>query len=497
MNKYLVSWWQRLLSCLLVLVISLTAYSGALAQVQQGTGMTEEQTSSDVTAASSWLEPRGLAVVELVGLVSEQLLRGTILSFGDDLGIVVYESGSRTGNTVVVTTTIYPRLLYPSPGTPMTYFGCLGQEPHFDHMGSVVPASVMRVYTPTGTEVTKSIRHMFGIHMDNLQPSGGSGEPFRYPMEGYGPGLDHPLPLAADGLHIPSNSGCRIAILGADYPRLTGKFTLQVEPSVKASVVATQQAAFTSYIGPGNVGIFSPLMQQLLGAFGARSPRIHLNIPNGANFFLLKFPPMPGDAYTDVGTNPPYLNAARLSAGTYRLWQPIHELSTDLVFSAAFPLRRAWQDADQAPGSSFLPVMASPSELETPEYVLPAGISYNSCFTAGNCSSAVLQQIYDQQMMLEVVYLSIAKPTTGGQWVSLRMAGPAWSSSAAGAALTMSDPAQQLTSTEDPLQRTLAGPLDHRVFLPLVSTGIREEIPPVACPCGWFDVTGRMLGFSP
>jgi hypothetical protein len=45
----------------------------------------------------------------MAGQVPDHNLQGTILSYGDFDGIVVYESGSRQGNQVVVTTTIYPR----------------------------------------------------------------------------------------------------------------------------------------------------------------------------------------------------------------------------------------------------------------------------------------------------------------------------------------------------------------------------------------------------
>jgi hypothetical protein len=454
------------------------------------------QTGEDAVTAPSWLEPRGLSVVELVGLVPDQYLQGTILSYDTGEGIVVYDSGSRTGSTVVINTTIYPRFSTPSwaPNQKLTTFGCLGQEPHYDHMGSVVPASMLRVYTTGGGEVTSGIYFMQISRVDKLQPSANSSSFFRYPTDQYGPPLP---PLPPQGRSIPANSGCRLYIGGADYPVLKGVFTLQVEPSVQATVLGTQQETFNSYIGPGSIGIFGPLMQQLLATYGSRAPSVHLNIPDGANFFLLRFPPMPGDPYTDSGTNPPYLNAARQSAGTYRLRQPAHALSADLTFSAAFPVRRAWQDADQASGSYYLPVITSPSELETPEYILPAGIPYNNCFTQGNCSGTVLDQIYRQQMTLQVTYLSITRPAIGGEWIPLKMAGPGWSASAAGTDPAASDPALQMASPEAPLPRTLSGPLDHYVFLPLVSSAIPEETPPPGCPCGWFDSGGRMLGFSP
>jgi hypothetical protein len=270
-------------------------------------------------------------------------------------------------------------------------------------------------------------------------------------------------------------------------------FTLELEPSVHASVLGAQQDTFQSYIGIGGVGIFDPLMSQLRSIYDDRHGRIPLSIPAGANYFLLSFPPMPGDPYTD--TELPYRNADRLSAGTYRLSGT--DLSTDMVFSAAFPLQTAWQDADQAPGSAFLPMLTDLPELAPPEYVLPAGIAWNSCFTQGNCPPDVLSQIHDAVMSLEIVYLSVSKPASGGEWVPLQMAGPAWSpSSLGGSRVGLNSVAAQGTSARAAIAFSETSTPTNRIFLPFVSGGIREE-PPAGCPCGWFDPLGRMLGFWP
>lgn len=450
--------------------------------------------SIDASTLPPWLEPRGISIIELVGQVPEQYLQGTILSYGTGMGIVVYESGSRTGNTVELTTTIYPRRKTDG-GVDLTIFGCLGQTPNYDHPGSVVPASTLRVYNQSGVQVTSEIGFMAITHMGTRQPSANSSQPFRYPEDLYGPGLDYDLPLGPDGLAIPSNGGCRIRIHGANYYPMTGVFTVQVDPSVIAQVVGSQQATFKSYIGVGNVGIFTDLMGQMSKTYGNRNWRIPLNVPDDANLFLLKFPPMPGDAYTDSRTGPPYLNASRLTGGTYRLAKNFTDLSFDMVFSAAFPVNRFWQDADQAPGSTFLPLYANPDQLEAPEYVLPAGIAYNNCFADGPCPPAVLDQIYNTEMSLEIVYLAVTKPRIGGQWVPLKAAGPQWSPSAAAAGpLDWLQEEQSVPGANTMLHRPEDAPMDHRVFLPWISI---MEVEPTGCPCGWFDSLGRMLGFSP
>ena len=448
-------------------------------------------------AMPNWLEPRALSVVELVGQVPEAYLQGTIISSDDGTGIVVYESGTRVGNRVTVRTTLYPRLVtHPvDPSRRLTSVGCLGQMPHFDHMSSTVPASTLRIYDKNGLEITSAVRTLFITNVGTRQPSANSKQPQRYPIDVYEHGRQ-PLPLGADGLRIPASNGCRIWIERTDLYPLKGVFTLELSPSAQVHVLGAQQATFQSYIGPGNVGIFEPLMSQMSEGYGWRADRILLSVPAEADYFLLKFPAMPGDAYTDSHGAPPYLNADRPSAGTYRLSRGL-DLAADLTFSAAFPLGAAWRDADRAPGTQYLPLTKDPLELATPEYVLPAGIVYNNCFVQGNCPASILQQIYDAQMSLEIIYLKVVPPASGGEWVPLRMAGPAWSPSATVASHEMPDPSYEQSATPTTIARTPNTLLArHYAYLPLIAGGQRQQEPDT-CPCGWFDAQGRMLGLVP
>lgn len=488
---------QRTRIYLLALTVLLASLIAVVTRASSPGSASADSVPQGIAVMPDWLEPRGLSIVELVGQVPEQYLQGMILSYGTGRGIVVYKSGSRTGNTVELTTTIYPRRKIASDGADLTIFGCLGQSPSSDHPGSVVPDSTLRLYDRYGADVTSEINFMAITRMGTLQPLANSTAAFRYPEDLYGPGLDYELPLGTDGLAIPSNGGCRIRIRGANYYPMTGVFTLEVAPSVQASVLGSQRASFKSYIGVGNVGIFTPLMNQMSETYGQRHWRIPLTVPEGADFFLLKFPPMAGDPYTDQSSGPPYLNASRPTGGTYRLAKNIINLSTDLTFSAVFPVRRFWQDADQVPGSRFLPVFGNPDQLEAPEYVLPAGIAYNNCYTQGNCSSSVLQQIYNAEMSLEIVYLAVHRPRTGGQWVSLKMVGPSWSPSSMASAPVASDWPGRATGNANTPQLVLDPPVTtHTTFLPLIMSSIPEE-EPTGCPCGWFDDRGRMLGFWP
>ena len=447
-----------------------------------------------------WLEPRGLSIVELVGQVSDATLQGMIISYGDNNGIIVYESGTRSGNTVVVTTTIYPRFSTPwwAPNQMLTSFGCLGQIPHFDHMGSVVPASLLQVYDPGGTDVTDQIKFMYITHMDTRQPAANSRQYDRYPpVDDYGAFRTYPLPMLPEGLNIPTNSGCHIQIPGQNYASLTGVFTLTIDSPVSASLLGSQTATFQSYIGGGNVGIFTPLMSQLRETYPDRDTRIPLSVPSGADYFLLKFPAMPGDAYADQQTGPPYYNAARPTGGTYRLARPTAQniLSTNYVFSAAFPLSVFWRDAHQATGSSYLPVIRDPTELAAPEYVLPAGVPYDSCFVAGNCSAAKLAQIYNATMTLEIIYLSVDRFPLSAQWTPLRMAGWEWSTTALSPPLPLqASSGESVTVEVAPIQPAEVPTETHYAYLPFVPY---SPIQLTDCPCGWFDNIGRMVDYVP
>ena len=460
------------------------------ATILLGFTTTVSRAQDSTVATPNWLEPRALSVVELVGQVPEAYLQGTIISSDDGTGIVVYESGTRVGNQVTVRVKLYPRLVRQptNPNNRFTSFGCLGQMPHYDHMSSAVPASTLRVYAEGGIEVTSEVRNLFVTNVGTRQPSTSSKEPKRYPIDVYGYG-GQALPLGAEGLRIPANNGCRIWIDRTDLYPLTGVFTLTLDPSAQVQVLGSQQGTFQSYIGPGNIGVFRPLMSQMSGAYGWRDGRVSLAVPAEANYFLVRFPAMPGDPYTDSHGAPPYVNANRPSAGTYRLSCGL-DLAADLTFSAAFPLGAAWRDADRAPGAQYLPLTADPLDLATPEYILPTGIAYNDCFVQGNCPPSILQQIYDAQMSLEIIYLKVIGPASGGQWIPLRMAGPAWSPSATSGAHESQDPSDKVPVISDALQAR------HRSFLPLIAGGQNKQEPD-DCPCGWFDAQGRMLDLIP
>ncbi len=453
-------------------------------------GSTPGDSGSGTTSWPGWLEPRGISVAELVGQVPEQYLHGMILSY--EVGIVVYESGVRSGNTAVVTTSIYPRVI-PDDGQPshrLTIFGCIGQPPALDHMGSIFPDSTMRVYRSDGTEITSQLVDFYQTHfMGTALPLAGSRETYRYPKFNYPRGQGDAAPEAVS---IPSNSGCDFFVGGDEYP-LRGVFTFALDPCLHASLVGVQQATFHSYIGPGDMGIFAPLMSQMMGRFGPRHERIALAIPPGANYFVLRFPPMPGDYYTDKGRGT-FENANRPTGGTYRLVGDGDSLSADLTTSTAFPLRVAWRDQDQAPGTTYLPQLVHPDQLAPLEYLIPAGVTYDPCFTQGNCPTGMLDQIYDTSMTLQVFYLSVTSSSAAGEWVPLKMAGPAWVPGLVGTPEEPVAVSGPLAGGEGTPAHALAGLLGgYHMYLPFIARLL--PLPPPGCTCGWFDGTGRMLTY--
>jgi len=450
-------------------------------------GVAGPATDGTAVALPDWLEPRAQSVVDLVSQIEERALRGAIVSFDDGEGLVIYESGSRVGSTVTVTTTLFPRVTYPAwlAPQPLTAFGCLGQYPRYDHMGSVAPASHLRLYAADGTEVTHEVDYMYISAMGTRLPQYNSSMYLRYTEIAYGPGKTFPMPpVEPNGLAIPSNSGCRLEIPGRDYVTLTGVFTLEISEAVHASILGTQTGTFRSYVGVGDVGIVQPLMDQMRAAYPDRHERIALEIPAGTNYFLLRYPAMPVDPYTDRSSLAGFPNADRPSSGSYRLEDSDWRLSADMTISGVFPLKAVWRDADQAPQASYLPVVGPVTRLAVPEYVVPAGVQYHPCFTQGSCSAAILETIYKQVMSLEIVYLSVA-PADGAVYATeLRLAGPIWTTGQRSAPIIL--------EAAEPELHAIRVDLDQLVYVPVVF----NMTPPCRTyPCGWFDSLGRMLGY--
>ena len=121
------------------------------------------------TQYPTWVEPRSLNITNLAGQIPDSLLQGVIISAYPWDGIIQFESSSVSGDTMVITTTIYGRL-HPW-GTTL---GCLGQVPRADEMGSAAPLSYLKIYTPGGPDVTSQITKGSYLPATLTQPLSGT-----------------------------------------------------------------------------------------------------------------------------------------------------------------------------------------------------------------------------------------------------------------------------------------------------------------------------------
>jgi hypothetical protein len=449
-----------------------------------------------------WLEPRGINIVDLVGEVPEQYLRGAIVSFA--FGIVRYESGVRAGNTVTVTTTAYPRHAVVG-NWDGTLFGCLGHLPYSDQMGSVSPPSKIRVFTPAGEDVTRQVDYHdyipSGLSQPSLNPRQSESQGvYRYSMLGWRPPV-----LDGDGaLVLPGNMGCQMIMSNRNYKMLKVVFVLQVERAIAVSVLGSQQFEFPVYTGPGNVGHFDALRNQLRSACVYPAPvttaDYSLNIPEGADFYFLNFPPIPVDAYTGWPANP-VENADRPSSGTYRVRTPAG-LSVDHVIATGLPLHGHWVDVDVAPADRFLTFSEVPGSFEPLEYVVPAGVSYDACMLTGTCPPEKLREICNTRTSARIVYLRVETVSYSARPISVRMSGANWQTGLSGAVVgTGSVTAPETSPGAASLPGQISG--SHRIFLPIMRAWKPPVLPPIddALKCdprggvGVFTSDGRMLDY--
>ncbi len=436
------------------------------------------------TAMLEWFEPRGLNIVDLIGEVPEADLAGMILSYTPGYGIVRYVAGQRIGDTIVVTTTVSPRFVVDG-GWNGTLFGCLGQPAKIDQLGSVSPPSTIRLLNGT-KDVTREATLYYYV------PTG-LNKPIRNPVQSEAQNLYRYAESAmltssftpTGELIMPGNMGCEIMISYRDYRELTAVFTLQAPPMVKVSLLGRQDLTFHSYLGVGYFGHLQSLVDQLRAAgYADRHEKFVLDIPEGADYFIANFPPMPADAYTAFLGNPRG-NLDRITGGTYRI-ALAPGLSVDHVNSMGLPLYGHWQDSSQA-GGEFLNFARTPLLLAMPEYALPPGVPYQVCMTDGGCSADLLKRVYTTQSSMRVLYLRVERISPLLTRYATQMVGPTWSPSLARTQLNNTLPHNEIT-------------YDYFVYLPNVSRQLPPDDGTDCSPlggCGWFTTDGRMVDYVP
>lgn len=424
--------------------------------------------------AVDWLEPRGLNIVDLVGLVPESHLVDAILSYSGVGGIVQYVSGQRSGDTVVIQTRITPGYL-PSN----TVFNCLGQIAALDQWPSNVPAGQMQLFAD-GVDITNQIAFLetFAsgqvLPVQNTQPGNSGADRYQKTFR---------QPVFAEGkLQIPANSGCNIFLNGAVTASLTATFTFTASSPIAIQHLGSETFTFRSYVGPGFAGQLESLRSQMEARYpGIRHDKFTLTPPTGAEFVLVHVPPTPANA---GAVEPLDRNRTRPTSGSYRL---LHRdgnvLSVDHTNLMGLPLQGQYKDADLSPGAQFLPRIVDVDQVASPEYFVPPGVAYDPCMTNGGCSDALLEQIWNATAGLTVHYYSVTRTDVGLNRIPIQPVGPAWSpsSSRTGPALLPTHPRN-----------------GGQLFLPVILMPV--TIPPddnSGCPCGWFSADGRMLDFIP
>lgn len=426
----------------------------------------------------SWLEPRGLNIVDLVGFVPDEYLTGAIISYSPGYGIIRYQSGVRAGNTVTITAKVYPRYIKDiNTGWSGSLFGCLGQIPRFDQWGSMTPAARMSLYNGS-QNITEEVGGYEYIPAGYLLPVGNT-----YSFNRYAKVRIEPAPVQDGALNIPASMGCEMWIHWKNYTELTAVYVIQHRPAVSVTLMGTEVFTFYSYIGPGYEGLLKPLVNQLRSKYGSRHDKFNMNIPEGANYLFLNFPPMPVDPYTQFPGNP-YDNVNRPVGGTYRI-ESEGGPSVDHVNSMGLPIYGHWIDSDLASYAVYLPHYKQPVRLASPEYFVPAGVSYDPCMISGGCPDWLLEQIYNTPMTMRVLYLKVERTSCGLTRIPLRMVGPKWSGQAS------------LALSWVPVSRLS---YSYTVFLPMIFRDFCASLPPddpTGCPCGWFTPEGRMVNFIP
>jgi len=420
-----------------------------------------------------WVEPRGVGIVDLIGVVAEAHLQGSIVIFHPGTGMAIYESGTRVGNTVTLTVRY--------EANPLNIFFCPTAIGNRDHWPTAVPASTMRVFSGS-VDITSQVNPIYLLYpARQTTPSADSTAPERYPRV-----RSNKVVNSSGAIETPANMGCYY-YFEESVTDLRATFTFETPQYIQATYLGSDSDTFRSYIGPGAPGFLGSLQSQMQSRFGDRHDDLDINPPAGTEFVLFHYPPTPVDPYGDVNFRSP-------GAGTYRIRKPNGKLSVDHFGTFGIPFYGQFQDSDQSSGREFLPFFSDGVRVSSPEYFVPEGIQYDPCMTNGGCSAALLDRIYDVVMSATVYYYRFERIRGGLTQIPLRQVGPSWSPRVVSAGT------RTLSAGAEFERRVVAiqSSLDMSVYLPAMF--YQELLPaddPTNCPCGWFDADLRMVDFVP
>ena len=432
----------------------------------------------------AWLEPKGINVVDVVGLVPESHLRDIVIDYITGTGITVYKSGSRSGGQVTVNVAYLPE--------NREEVHCLGKPAELDEHANVSPPGTMRIFD-NGADVTHRVtelRYWPGELAQPIRPSNGTGATYnRYRELTINAQFD-----STGALIVPANMGCTIELSGS---KLTAQFKLDSQNLISVTHLNTVHADdVVSFIGEGAAGGIGPFRQQMYNKFGVQywSRKVADDIPADADYFLVKFK---WKNVEDFGHH-----HDQEAFGTYRtmssdLGGGHRYVSVDHTNSMLLPVKGHWLDLDRSPGNRFLTYFDDFNRITTPEYFTPPGINFRSCMLTGNCPDSFLQQVYDVNYDMHIYFYKIERIGDGLVQVPLRAVGPSWN--ARTAEPTLNEP---IVVNAVPEQQSEPVVIDrvqmpYSIFLPTLQTQVElpDDDPSAGCPCGWFDEYGRMLDF--
>lgn len=454
----------------------------------------------------AWLEPRGVNIADLVGVLPEEHLRGSIISYATGSGTLQYEWGVRNGDEVFIRARVYP-YYGSSDGNVYSAMGCLGQPAFFDQMPSTAPASTMRLFTGT-QDITDQVEYAMlrYTYAGLVQPMKGVGNYDRYARSD-GEFVQTPI-------EIPANNGCFIAIDGI-HDNLYAEFTMTAPQKITATHIKTMECEAHSYVGyldeetqmpAERTGILTSLAQQMSLRFEPRHNRCPLETPSGVDFLLVNYPLTPFDPYIVAAPlNEGSPNFNQPGSGTYRLEARGGGLSVDHVAAFGMPLNAQWQDPGQLEDypeyDKFLHHKNDIVHLTVPEYFIPPGFSWNgshfdACMVNGGCPDDLLEALYNSSYTFNVYYYQFERlPDANLIRIPLRQVGPEWTPAdsalpeiRAAASANPNEATQMLGSTFLPLVGNQAQ------FGPIEPESPVEDV--TDCPCGWFDEYGRMYDYT-
>ena len=464
-----------------------------------------------VNRSAGWLEPRGINVADLVGILPEDVLRDAIVTWDVDNGVAQYESGSRQGNNVSLS------VKYGVSNKNELF--CLGKTVTEDEYPSPVLAMSMRVFDGN-TDVTTRVANTFRYSpiSDNTQPVGPPNTRFRYAEV-----ENATIQRNTNGsIQLPANTGCNFTVTGAALTNPRAEFTFESPVYFSATPIYRTQATFHSYVGGGAGGTgnhnFNSLQAQMSGKYGFRHDGWKPDIINGdplriqlfeADYVFVNFPPQP--------VNPWAHGAVAPGSGSHRFmfsngswsYQSVDHSTTTLM-----PFHTQWRDVDQSGSVQFLPTQTifdrlhadfpyqTWDEIKAPEYFLPPGVPYNSCMTNGGCSDAILASVFNASYQVDISFYKVERIYPDLVQIPLKLVGNGYSGRAEGSAVDSAQVDNNRPTVSQPISQPETITLENAVstiFLPMIETPfiIPDDNPNAGCPCGWFDQYGRMFDFVP